>query len=222
MADSGASLILGDNIFYGNLDFYRAASRVENGACIFGYQVRDPERYGVVEFGPDGKAISLEEKPQNPKSHFAIPGLYVYDERVVEFCRSLKPSARGELEITDLNRLYLDRHQLHVKMLTRGMAWLDTGTQTSLLEAGNYIATIEHRQGLKIACLEEVAYRAGFIDQAARSDHRPATEGRVSRLPRAGLRRSESLASPGTKAVRPRCSPEAGCAARNSERLDSF
>jgi len=165
LAGAGASLILGDNIFYGNLDFYRAALAVENGACIFGYQVRDPERYGVVEFGSDGKAISLEEKPQNPKSPFAIPGLYVYDERVVEFCRSLKPSVRGELEITDLNRLYLDRHQLHVKMLTRGMAWLDTGTQTSLLEAGNYIATIEHRQGLKIACLEEVAYRAGFIGQ---------------------------------------------------------
>jgi len=167
LGGSGASLILGDNIFYGNLDFYRAALTVENGACIFGYQVRDPERYGVVEFGPDGKAISLEEKPQNPKSHFAIPGLYVYDERVVEFCRSLKPSARGELEITDLNRLYLDRQQLHVKVLTRGMAWLDTGTQTSLLEAGNYIATIEHRQGLKIACLEEVAYRAGFIEEDA-------------------------------------------------------
>lgn len=167
LGDSGVSLILGDNIFYGNLDFYRAALAVETGACIFGYQVRDPERYGVVEFGSDGKAISLEEKPKQPKSHFAIPGLYVYDGRVVEFCRSLKPSARGELEITDLNRLYLDRNELHVKILTRGMAWLDTGTQTSLLDAGNYIATIEHRQGQKIACLEEVAYRAGFIDQQA-------------------------------------------------------
>lgn len=165
IGNSGASLILGDNIFYGNLDFYRAALSLEHGACIFGYQVRDPQRYGVVEFGPDGKAISLEEKPENPKSHFAIPGLYVYDGRVVEFCRSLKASTRGELEITDLNQLYLDRKELIVKVLTRGMAWLDTGTQTSLLEAGNYIATIEHRQGLKIACLEEVAYRAGFIDQ---------------------------------------------------------
>ncbi|MFL6539375.1 MAG: glucose-1-phosphate thymidylyltransferase RfbA [Chthoniobacterales bacterium] len=164
---SGASLILGDNIFYGKLDFYRAALAHEKGAHIFGYQVRDPERYGVVEFGPDGKAISLEEKPKQPKSHFAIPGLYVYDDRVVDLCRELKPSARGELEITDLNQMYLDRNELHVKLLTRGMAWLDTGTQTSLLEAGNYIATIEHRQGLKIACLEEVAFRAGFIDQAA-------------------------------------------------------
>jgi glucose-1-phosphate thymidylyltransferase len=128
--------------------------------------VRDPERYGVVEFGPDGRAISLEEKPKQPKSQFAIPGLYVYDEHVVEFCRQLKPSPRGELEITDLNSVYLQRHELHVKLLGRGMAWLDTGTQTSLLEAGNYIATIEHRQGLKIACLEEVAYRMEFIDQA--------------------------------------------------------
>ncbi|CAN5623578.1 glucose-1-phosphate thymidylyltransferase RfbA [soil metagenome] len=165
LAGSGASLILGDNIFYGKLDFYRSALAVERGACIFGYQVRDPQRYGVVEFAPDGRVISLEEKPQQPKSHYAVPGLYVYDDRVVEFCRSLKPSARGELEITDLNCIYLTQNELNVKLLTRGMAWLDTGTQTSLLEAGNYIATIEHRQGLKIACLEEVAFRAGFIDQ---------------------------------------------------------
>ena len=164
---SGASLILGDNIFYGKLDFYREALAIERGACVFGYQVRDPERYGVVEFGPDGRAISLEEKPKKPKSHFAVPGLYVYDERVVELCRALKPSARGELEITDLNSVYLKQNELHVKLLNRGMAWLDTGTQTSLLEAGNYIATIEHRQGLKIACLEEVAYRTGFIDERA-------------------------------------------------------
>ena len=162
----GASLILGDNIFYGKLDFYRDALAIEQGACIFGYQVRDPERYGVVEFDADGKAISLEEKPKQPKSHFAVPGLYVYDERVVDLCRTLRPSARGELEITDLNLLYLQEKQLHVKLLSRGMAWLDTGTQTSLLEAGNYIATIEHRQGLKIACLEEVALRMGFISQA--------------------------------------------------------
>jgi glucose-1-phosphate thymidylyltransferase len=128
--------------------------------------VRDPERYGVVEFGADGRAVSLEEKPKRPKSNYAIPGLYVYDSRVVEFCRQLQPSARGELEITDLNSVYLQRNELHVKPLGRGMAWLDTGTQTSLLEAGNYIATIEHRQGLKIACLEEVAYRMSFIDQA--------------------------------------------------------
>lgn len=166
IGDAGASLILGDNIFYGRLDFYREALALDQGACIFGYQVRDPERYGVVEFGADGRVISLEEKPKKPKSHFAVPGLYVYDERVVEFCRKLRPSARGELEITDLNCAYLARNELHVKLLSRGMAWLDTGTQTSLLEAGNYIATIEHRQGLKIACLEEVAFRMGFIDRA--------------------------------------------------------
>lgn len=165
IGDAGASLILGDNIFYGNLDFYRAALAMNRGACIFGYQVRDPERYGVVEFDANGRAVSLEEKPKQPKSHYAVPGLYVYDDRAVQFCRELKPSARGELEITDLNLMYLERNELHVKLLTRGMAWLDTGTQTSLLEASNYIATIEHRQGLKIACLEEVAFRAGFIEQ---------------------------------------------------------
>ena len=179
--DSGASLILGDNIFYGKLDFYRDALAIERGACIFGYQVRDPQRYGVVEFDADGKAISLEEKPKQPKSHFAVPGLYVYDDRVVDLCRTLRPSARGELEITDLNLLYLKEKQLHVKLLSRGMAWLDTGTQTSLLEAGNYIATIEHRQGLKIACLEEVALRMGFISQAQLS----AT---IDRLPKGEYR----------------------------------
>ena len=181
LGDSGASLILGDNIFYGNLDFYRDALAIETGACIFGYQVRDPERYGVVEFGPDGRALSLEEKPKQPKSNFAIPGLYVYDGRVVEFCRQLKPSARGELEITDLNSVYLKRNELHVKPLGRGMAWLDTGTQTSLLEAGNYIATIEHRQGLKIACLEEVAFRMNFINQAQ-------LEGLIDGLPKGEYR----------------------------------
>ena len=159
----GAALILGDNIFYGKLDFFRKALALEDGACIFGYQVRDPERYGVVEFGPDGRVISLEEKPKKPKSQHAVPGLYVYDNQVVEFCRRLRPSARGELEITDLNLIYLRQNSLHVRLLGRGMAWLDTGTQTSLLEAANYIATIEHRQGLKVACLEEVALRAGFI-----------------------------------------------------------
>ena len=160
---SGASLILGDNIFYGKLDFYRQALAIERGACIFAYQVRDPQRYGVVEFDKAGQAISLEEKPQQPKSPYAVPGLYVYDQQVVDLCRTLGPSNRGELEITDLNLLYLARKELHVKLLSRGAAWLDTGTQTSLLEAGNYIATIEHRQGLKIACLEEVALRKGFI-----------------------------------------------------------
>jgi glucose-1-phosphate thymidylyltransferase len=150
--------------------------------------VRDPERYGVVEFGQDGRAVSLEEKPTHPKSNFAIPGLYVYDERVVEFCRQLKPSGRGELEITDLNSLYLEQKELHVKLLSRGMAWLDTGTQTSLLEAGNYIATIEHRQGLKIACLEEVAYRMEFIDQAQ-------LEGIVDGLPKGEYREYLRLVS---------------------------
>src|SRR4029077_6529093 len=146
--------------------FYREALAIEQGACIFGYQVRDPQRYGVVEFDRDGRAISLEEKPKQPKRPCAVPDLYVYDGQVVDLCRQLRPSARGELEITDLNLLYLKEKQLHVKLLSRGMAWLDTGTQTSLLEAGNYIATIEHRQGLKIACLEEVALRMGFIGQS--------------------------------------------------------
>ena len=181
IGDSGASLILGDNIFYGKLDFYREALALARGACIFGYQVRDPERYGVVEFDEKGRVISLEEKPKQPKSNFAIPGLYVYDDRVVEFCRNLRPSARGELEITDLNSVYLKQNELQVKLLSRGMAWLDTGTQTSLLEAGNYIATIEHRQGLKIACLEEVAFRMGFINEAQ-------LEGVVDGLPKGEYR----------------------------------
>ena len=166
IGDSGACLILGDNIFYGKLDFFRDALAIKKGACIFGYQVRDPERYGVVEFDRTGRAISLEEKPKKPKTHFAVPGLYVYDSQIVDLCRTLKPSARGELEITDLNLLYLKKNELHVKLLSRGLAWLDTGTQTSLLEAGNYIATIEHRQGLKVACLEEVALRMKFIGPA--------------------------------------------------------
>ena len=179
IGDAGVTLILGDNIFYGKLDFFREALAIESGACIFGYQVRDPERYGVVEFDDEGRVISLEEKPKHPKSHFAVPGLYVYDDRVVDICRSLRPSDRGELEITDLNLDYLRRNDLHVRLLSRGMAWLDTGTQTSLLEAGNYIATIEHRQGLKVACLEEVALRMGFIDQKqlrARIERLPAAE----------------------------------------------
>ena len=166
IGSSGATLILGDNIFYGNLDFFRNALAIERGACVFGYKVSDPERYGVVEFGPDGRAISLEEKPKQPKSSFAVPGLYVYDDQIVEICRNLKPSARGELEITDVNLEYLRRDQLYVRMLSRGMAWLDTGTQQSLLDASNYIAAIENRQGLKVACLEEIAFYMGFIDAA--------------------------------------------------------
>ena len=166
IAGDPVSLILGDNIFYGKLDFFRDALRMGEGACIFGYQVRDPERYGVVEIGPDGRAISLEEKPALPKSSFAVPGLYVYDRNVVDICKNLQPSPRGELEITDVNLEYLRRGELHVRMLGRGMAWLDTGTQTSLLEASNYIAAIENRQGLKIACLEEIAFNQNFIDRA--------------------------------------------------------
>ena len=163
IGNSGVALILGDNIFYGPLDFFRTALAMKRGACIFGYPVRDPERYGVVEFGPDGRAISLEEKPKQPKSNYAVPGLYVYDNQVVEICRNLKPSARGELEITDVNLEYLRRNQLYVQMLGRGMAWLDTGTHESLMDASNYVAAIERRQGLKVACLEEIAYNAGFL-----------------------------------------------------------
>jgi glucose-1-phosphate thymidylyltransferase len=164
IGDSGVSLILGDNIFYGNLDFYRQALAMESGACVFGYKVRDPERYGVVEFGPDGHAISIEEKPSHPKSSYAVPGLYVYDNQILEIARNLKPSPRGELEITDVNLEYLRRGKLFVRMLGRGMAWLDTGTQESLLDASNYISAIENRQGLKVACLEEIAFNQGFID----------------------------------------------------------
>ncbi len=164
IGSDGAVLILGDNIFYGKLDFFRDALALESGACIFGYRVGDPERYGVVEFDDAGRAVSLEEKPRAPKSNFAVPGLYVYDNEILEIARNQKPSARGELEITDANRMYLERGALQVRVLGRGVAWLDTGTPTSLLEAGNYIAAIEHRQGLKIACLEEIAYNMGFID----------------------------------------------------------
>jgi glucose-1-phosphate thymidylyltransferase len=164
VGNTGATLILGDNIFYGKLDFFREALDLTRGGCIFAYQVRDPQRYGVIEFDESGKATSLEEKPKQPRSPFAVPGLYVFDERVVEFSRALKPSARGEFEITDLNLRYMESGELHVKRLGRGIAWLDTGTPMSLLEAGNYIATIEHRQGTKIACLEEIALRMGFID----------------------------------------------------------
>ena len=164
IGDSGVALILGDNIFYGSLDFFRTALTMERGACIFGYQVRDPERYGVVEFAPDGHAISLEEKPKQPKSNYAVPGLYLYDNQVVDICRNLLPSARGELEITDVNVESLRRTQLYGQMLSRGMAWLDTGTHDSLMEASNYVAAIEHRQGLKIACLEEIAYIMGFLN----------------------------------------------------------
>lgn len=161
---SGVSLVLGDNIFHGNLDFYREALEMKQGACVFAYQVSDPERYGVVEFDAMGRAISLEEKPIAPKSHYAVPGLYVYDGEIVNICKNLAPSPRGELEITDVNLFYLRKGDLQVRMLSRGMAWLDTGTHASLLEASNYISTLENRQGLKVACLEEIALYQGFID----------------------------------------------------------
>ncbi len=159
------ALVLGDNIFYGQgfQPMLTRASTQQEGATIFGYPVSDPERYGVVEFDSAGKAISIEEKPQVPKSNLAVPGLYFYDNRVVEIAENLKPSPRGELEITDINMDYLRRGLLNVEVFTRGFAWLDTGTHDSLIQAGNYVETIEKRQGLKIACLEEVAYRKGFI-----------------------------------------------------------
>lgn len=159
------SLILGDNIFYGNLGLDTVVRSFSTGALIFGYPVSDPRRYGVVEVDDEGRAVSLEEKPARPRSNLAVPGFYVYDERVVEIAESLQPSPRGELEITDLNRAYLDAGVLRVIRLGRGVAWLDSGTHESLLEAANFIATIEHRQGLKIACLEEIAFRQGFIDE---------------------------------------------------------
>lgn len=160
-------LILGDNIFYGyNFGGIMLNSATLNsGAKVFGYYVQDPERYGVVEFDSDNLAISLEEKPKNPKSNYAVTGLYFYDNSVVEKAKSLKPSARGELEITDLNRLYLEEGTLQVQMLGRGMAWLDTGTHDSLLQASNFISTIEQRQGLKVSCIEEIAFIRGFINR---------------------------------------------------------
>jgi glucose-1-phosphate thymidylyltransferase len=161
------ALILGDNIFYGSgfQKILNSAGSNPKGATIFGYEVRDPERYGVVEFDSQGKAISLEEKPKQPKSNFAVPGLYFYDNSVVQISQNLKPSVRGELEITDVNSEYLRRGQLQVEMLSRGFAWLDTGTHDSLLDAGNFVAAIEKRMGLKISCPEEIAFRRGFIDR---------------------------------------------------------
>jgi len=158
-------LILGDNIFYGKMGLDRVAEEFNGGARIFGYPVNDPERYGVVEFNGEGEVLSIEEKPAKPRSHYAIPGLYLYDEKVVEIAQNLKPSSRGELEITDVNLEYLRRGELMVEKLGRGIAWLDTGTQQSLLEASHFIGTLETRQGLKIACLEEVAFRKGYLDR---------------------------------------------------------
>jgi glucose-1-phosphate thymidylyltransferase len=159
-------LILGDNLFYGKIGLDKAVAEFTDGAKIFGYYVNDPERYGVVEFDEQGNVVGIEEKPVTPKTHYAVPGLYLYDNMVVEITKALRPSARGELEITDLNLEYLRRGQLRVERLGRGIAWLDTGTHQSLLEASHFIGTLEARQGLKIACLEEIAYRLGFIDAA--------------------------------------------------------
>jgi len=169
LAGEGCCLVLGDNIFYGH-DFaktLREAASYTSGATVFAYPVLDPERYGVVEFDANRKAISLEEKPLRPKSRYAVTGIYFFDAQVVSIAESLKPSARGELEITDVNRWYLERGQLRTELLGRGIAWLDTGTHDSLLEASNFIHTLEHRQGLKVACPEEIAYRLGYIDAEA-------------------------------------------------------
>ena len=168
IGDDSVCLILGDNIFYGH-DFakmLKESAAQESGATVFGYWVRDPERYGVVDFDENGTAVSIEEKPAKPKSNYAVVGLYFYDNRVVDIAHSIKPSARGELEITTVNNEYLKMNELRVQLMGRGFAWLDTGTHDSLVDATNYVKTIEDRQGLKIACIEEIAYRMGFIDKA--------------------------------------------------------
>ncbi|MDD3237538.1 MAG: glucose-1-phosphate thymidylyltransferase RfbA [Candidatus Gastranaerophilales bacterium] len=165
IGDDHVAMVLGDNIFYGQgfSSTLKRASERKNGASVFAYQVKDPERFGVVEFDSTNKAVSIEEKPKEPKSNYAVTGLYFYDNKVVDYAKNLKPSPRGELEITDLNKKYLENGNLNVETLGRGFAWLDTGTQKSLLQAGQYVQTIEENQGIKIACLEEVAYRMGFL-----------------------------------------------------------
>ena len=165
IGDSNVALVLGDNVFYGQnftANLKVATSKV-SGATIFGYHVKDPERFGVVDFDADGKVTSIEEKPENPKSNYAVTGLYFYDNDVINIAKSIKPSARGELEITDINNIYLDRGDLIVELLSRGFAWLDTGTHDSLIEAGQFVQTVEHRQGLKVACLEEIAFHQDWI-----------------------------------------------------------
>lgn len=165
IGDDDVCLVLGDNIFYGDLTFFYEGIQKNIGATIFGYQVNDPERYGIVEFDADGNAISIEEKPKNPKSQYAVPGLYIYNNEVIDISKNLKPSSRGELEITDVNKEYLNRKQLRVEKIGRGIAWLDTGTPEALLQASNFFGVIEDRQGLKVACIEEIAYHKGFINK---------------------------------------------------------
>ena len=181
IAQDAVTLILGDNIFYGQLDFFYNALKRQEGATIFGYRVNDPERYGVVEFNKNGKAVSIEEKPKMPKSNFAVPGLYVYDNHVVEIAKSIRPSYRGELEITDVNNTYMSSGRLQVEKIGRGVAWLDTGTPEALLQASNFFGVIEDRQGLKVACLEEIAYLMKFID-------RPQFETTIKAIPQSAYR----------------------------------
>ncbi len=164
IGDDNVTLILGDNIFFGDLEFfYNAVAEHKNGAKIFGYRVTDPERYGIVNFDRTGKVLTIEEKPKQPKSNYAVPGLYIYDNKVVEISKNLEPSARGELEITDVNNVYLHQETLRVEVIGRGVAWLDTGTPQALLQASNFFGVIEERQGLKVACLEEIAFNKGFV-----------------------------------------------------------
>src|SRR5205807_4126479 len=181
IAKDAVTLVLGDNVFYGGDSFFRAFADFRSGATIFGYHVNDPERYGVVQFDSDGRALSIEEKPKLPKSNYAVPGLYLYDNSVVSITKNLKPSARGELEITDVNVEYLKRGQLRVHRLSRGFAWLDAGTSSSLHEASAYVQTIEKRQGVKIGCPEEAAFRQGFLSLAELEAH-------ATRLPKCEYR----------------------------------
>jgi glucose-1-phosphate thymidylyltransferase len=165
IGSDSVSLVLGDNIFYGSLNFFYEGTKNNKGATIFGYQVTDPQRYGIVEFDKEGTAISIEEKPELPKSNYAVPGIYIYNNRVIEISKNLKPSDRGELEITDVNREYLKRKELRVEKIGRGIAWLDTGTPEALLQASNFFGVIEQRQGLKVGCIEEIAFRMGYISR---------------------------------------------------------
>jgi glucose-1-phosphate thymidylyltransferase len=170
IGDDNVCLVLGDNIFYGDLTFFYEGIKKNSGATIFGYQVNDPERYGIVEFDKTGNALSIEEKPENPRSQYAVPGLYIFNNEVVNISKNLKPSPRGELEITDVNKEYLNRKQLRVEKIGRGIAWLDTGTPEALLQASNFFGVIEDRQGLKVACIEEIAYHKGFINKVQFTD----------------------------------------------------